>query len=361
MLVQIQLLFSFWLMKFFIQTKQCSFLISHSIANGLKTKKINFKTNKRKKNQLFFLENSEKCLFTVVPTNSPTHFYVLISNKRYRTNKQFYKFLTERNEKAGNLDKFYTKPKISKYCVDILTSNILIQKQDLVIEPSAGNGSFINPLSAIQCEKIFLDIAPEDKQIKQVNFMKWKPTKMNGKIHVIGNPPFGRQSSLCHKFIKHASEFADSISFILPISFKKEFNILKIPKQFHLIKEVILPKNAFIKNNLTFELQTIFQIWQKMDEPRALPKKITPVNFAFVKKSQACLCVCRSGNAGYATTSVQDKKESHYYFIKILNGKSAEEIVNAVNKTSMIERNFNIGAPTINRQELTYYLNKLLD
>ena len=41
-------------------------------------------------------------------------------------------------------------------------------------------------------------------------------------IHIIGNPPFGRQSSLAIKFIKKSCEFCDTLSFILPKSFKKE-------------------------------------------------------------------------------------------------------------------------------------------
>jgi len=85
-----------------------------------------------------------------------------------------------------------------------------------------------------------------------------------------------------------------------------------------------------------------------------------PENFAFVEKSEASLCVCRSGNAGHATTLLKGKKKSHYYFIKLLTGKDVQEFVNTINKTSIVERDFNIGPPTINKQELTYYLNKLL-
>jgi hypothetical protein len=40
------------------------------------------------------------------------------------------------------------------------------------VEPSAGNGSFIKTLKKIKCNKIFLDIAPENKQIKQANFLE---------------------------------------------------------------------------------------------------------------------------------------------------------------------------------------------
>jgi hypothetical protein len=43
------------------------------------------------------------------------------------------------NEKNKNLDKFYTKPKVVKYCVNIFTANFPIQKQDSIIEPDAGD------------------------------------------------------------------------------------------------------------------------------------------------------------------------------------------------------------------------------
>jgi hypothetical protein len=41
-------------------------------------------------------------------------------------------------------------------------------------------------------------------------------------IHIIGNPPFGRQSSTAIKFIKKSCLFCNSLSFILPKSFKKD-------------------------------------------------------------------------------------------------------------------------------------------
>ena len=51
---------------------------------------------------------------------------------------------------------------------------------------------------------------------------KLKNNLNSRKIHVIGNPPFGRQSSLAIKFIKKSCSFSDTISFILPKSFKKD-------------------------------------------------------------------------------------------------------------------------------------------
>ena len=181
----------------------------------------------------------------MVPIKSSTHRYIEIGeSNKIRVNKLFYDFLVscskQRNVKKTqntkttslSLDKFYTKPEISDFCVNVFGSNIKVEKQDLIVEPSAGGGSFIKKLKELKCNTIFLDVAPEDKQIKQANFLDWRPPKIKGKIHVIGNPPFGRQSSKCHKFIEHAAGFADTISFILPISFKKIIISQKFPRTY---------------------------------------------------------------------------------------------------------------------------------
>ena len=67
------------------------------------------------------------------------------------------------------------------------------------------------------------DIAPEKEYIEKQDYLELDISKMTSTTyHVIGNPPFGRQSSLAKKFIKKTCKYASSISFILPKSFKKE-------------------------------------------------------------------------------------------------------------------------------------------
>ena len=124
------------------------------------------------------------------------------------------------------MDKFYTRKKIVKKILKYVKKNIDIDYElDLIIEPSAGNGSFIKGIKKMSKHYILLDIIPENEKIKQCDFLEWfindKKRKKYRKIHVVGNPPFGKQSSLAKKFIKHATLFCDSISFILPRSFKK--------------------------------------------------------------------------------------------------------------------------------------------
>ena len=60
--------------------------------------------------------------------------------------------------KRNTIDKYYTKIAVAKQCVDIVTQNINILENDIIIEPSAGNGSFIKAIKEIKCDNNFYDI-----------------------------------------------------------------------------------------------------------------------------------------------------------------------------------------------------------
>lgn len=86
------------------------------------------------------------------------------------------------------------------------------------------------------------------------------------------------------KFIKHAATFADSISFILPRSFKKDSLKNKIPLNFHLLYQVNLPKNIFFVGNKLSKVPCVFQICEKKDFKRKKMLQLKSENFVFVKK-----------------------------------------------------------------------------
>ena len=138
------------------------------------------------------------------------------------------------------IDQFYTNTDVSSKCIEYLYDTLEIGINDLFIEPSAGDGSFSDYFIENKIKIDTYDIEPKKDYIKKVNFLELDTNKYKSyghKIHSIGNPPFGRQSSLAKKFIKKCSEFSDSISFILPKSFRKESYQLAFPLNFHLIKE----------------------------------------------------------------------------------------------------------------------------
>ena len=116
-------------------------------------------------------------------------------------------------------DQYYTKPDTAKKCLELLGSDL--SKFEHIIEPSAGRGDFYNLLPVDK--RIGLDIAPKADGIIAVDFFNFDIRK-RGPVLTIGNPPFGRQSSMAKKFIKHICECdkTKSFGFILPKSFKKE-------------------------------------------------------------------------------------------------------------------------------------------
>ena len=158
-------------------------------------------------------------------------------------------------------DKFYTVSSTVEICINLLKKNIKIEKNDLILEPSAGNGAFINEIKKLTKNFRFYDILPENQEIIKQDFLKFNE-KFNQKVHILGNPPFGRQSTLAKKFIKKSCEIADTISFILPKSFKKESFKKTFPLNYWLKAEIDLPDNSFLFGGNPHSVKCIFQIWE---------------------------------------------------------------------------------------------------
>ena len=261
------------------------------------------------------------------------------------------------------IDKYYTKPDIAISCLDRVKKQISIEKDDVLIEPSAGNGAFIKGIKEMTNNAYFFDIEPEHDEIKKQDFLKYEPSNFgddNKKIHIIGNPPFGRQSSLAIKFIKHSCRFCDSVSFILPKSFKKNSLKKSFPLNFHLILEEDLPKNSFLVDGVEHDVPCVFQIWVKKDFNRILDEKLEPLNFIFVKKTESPdISFRRVGvNAGAIDTNIAEKSVQSHYFIKFTN----REISDNIKKLSTISFDFDntVGPKSISKQELIGKFNPLL-
>jgi predicted RNA methylase len=149
-------------------------------------------------------------------------------NNDYYINKIINKIMADIiTQKKGlnrnTIDKYYTKPSVVKQCIKLVKKYINISNNDLIIEPSAGNGSFIDGIKNISSNYKFYDLEPEHNEVSKQDFLEFDYKELQpqfSNIHIIGNPPFGRQSSMAIKFIKKCCSFSNSISFILPKSFK---------------------------------------------------------------------------------------------------------------------------------------------
>ena len=159
-------------------------------------------------------------------------------------------------------DKFYTHPSISERCLATLGSRYNWSDWGLVIEPSAGNGSF---LTRIPTEKrIGLDISPSHDTIVQQDFFTYTPPSDSGKILVVGSPPFGNVHSLAVDFFNYASKWTSVIAFIVPMTFRLRGFQMKLNPYFHLVydEEIPVTKTTFDPPMLG---KCCFQIWEKKD------------------------------------------------------------------------------------------------
>jgi hypothetical protein len=171
------------------------------------------------------------------------------------------------------LDKFYTIQSYSKKCIDKVFELYDKFSFDLIIEPSAGNGSFFNQID--YDNKIGIDIEPENKNVIKMDFFNYIPPLNMNKILVIGNPPFGKISSKAIKFFNYSAKWAKVIAFIIPRTFRKPSIQNKLDKMFHLIydEDVSTTPCCFIPKMM---VKCCFQIWEKKEIERSfinLPTK----------------------------------------------------------------------------------------
>lgn len=253
------------------------------------------------------------------------------------------------------IDKYYTKSDVVDTCIQLINKNLKINSEDLIIEPSAGNGAFIDGIKTLGGEYKFYDLEPEHTEIIKQDYLEFNYITDNKykNIHLIGNPPFGRQSSLAIKFIKKSCEYCDSISFILPKSFKKDSMKNRFHLKFHLILEFDIPKNAFLVDNKEHDVPCVFQIWEKRKESRTVIEKLIPNKYSFVKKDEEPdIAFRRVGvNAGNIDKNIDDKSIQSHYFIKF-EDLLTDELYEKFSKLNFSCSSNTVGPKSISKQEL---------
>lgn len=179
-----------------------------------------------------------------------------------------------------SLDQFYTLDPIAEKCYNILLQYIKVSDYDYILEPSAGTGSFYKLLP--EYKRVGLDIDPKHKDIKKQDYFEFEPEEKKSYI-VIGNPPFGRVSSLAVKFFNKSAEFCDVIAFIIPRTFKRVSIQNNLNLNFHIIYNEDLPlKPCCFSPKMS--AKCCFQIWIRKEEERKLVKyEKTHKDFKFLK------------------------------------------------------------------------------
>jgi len=264
--------------------------------------------------------------------------------------------------KREGKEKYYTSHAVVKKL--LVSYNKIIERNDtdLWIEPSAGNGSFTSYLG--DRNLIAYDIAPEADNIIKHDFFDLNLDIWSIPLHFIGNPPFGRQSSIAIQFIKRitACEKTKSLAFILPKSFKKDSMKRYFPLKFHLEHEEDVDKDGFTMDGTNIDVPCVFQIWIKKDYERKKPVKLEPKGYKFTKKLQGRYALRRVGvRAGLILDMflhpLSEISEQSHYFIKLDEGD--EKFIGKYKETINFEHNNTVGPKSISKQEFIQVLNQL--
>lgn len=254
------------------------------------------------------------------------------------------------------MDQFYTNEDIAIKYYNIFLTFININNYDIILEPSAGEGSFFKLLPIEK--RLGFDIDPKYNGIIQKDFFEFNHDNSK-KYIIIGNPPFGRISSTAIKFFKKASEFADVIAFIVPRTFKRVSVQNKLDEYFHLIYNDDLPLNPCCFTP-KMSAKCCFQIWEKKNYKRELvnydkiindfeflkygkldenDQPTPPQNADFVMKAYGCNC--------------GDIKEDN---LNLLRPKSWHWIKSNIDKTELIKRfktlDFSISKDTVRQDSI---------
>ncbi len=149
---------------------------------------------------------------------------------------------------SNNLDKFYTNPDIVDLCLQELSEHCILDMFTAIIEPSAGCGNFLDKLP--KRNTIALDIEPDRNDIVKQDFLTYNLPEYYdhddvGGVLVIGNPPFGKNSSLAVKFFNHAAEIngVNVIAFIVPRTFRKISIQNRLNLNFKILSDFDIPMN----------------------------------------------------------------------------------------------------------------------
>ncbi len=242
---------------------------------------------------------------------------------------------------GGNIkihnDKYYTPVDLAEYVLNKTKEIIGDDNITEYLEPSAGNGVFLNFLDK---PYIAYDIEPEDERVIKQDFLSLGLNYKPGRC-VIGNPPYGRGNSLSMAFYKKSVKISDYIIFILPISQLNnniqlyDFNLLysedlneKIYSNIKLhccLNIYKRPKNGELNHKPNNKLKDI----ELKEYRRSSSKDIDFKNF------DIGICSYGSGIIGKIPIRVgQYVKET---YIKVLNENLKEQIIEVMKNTNWEE------------------------
>lgn len=250
------------------------------------------------------------------------------------------------------LDQFYTNKDIALQCYELLKG--LLKEHNIKpstwLEPSAGAGAFF---SIIKEEKLGIDIDPKIENVIKSDFLEYD--LQNEEYITIGNPPFGKNSSLAIKFFNKCALASQVVAFIVPKTFKKDSVQNKLDKNMHLVFEWDVPVNSFNIKKEVVDVPCVFQVWVKKPELREKHEKaIVSVDFTFTDRHSADFAFQRVGAKAGAIKDPKvfaDIADASHIFI----AAAQPEVAKILKVIDWSDVKFNTaGNPSISKTELIH-------
>lgn len=234
-----------------------------------------------------------------------------------------------KSDDVYKLDQFFTKENLAIECIEAVNKIFKLDDFDLIIEPSAGKGSFSNNLPVQNSVAIEIDkqLCNDNKQYKCLSFFDYKCPPNYKNVLVIGNPPFGTQNSLSVDFFNHAAEFANVIAFIIPRTWNKKSIHNRLDSKFILVNSFDVPEDCFFGDKKT-SVKCCFQIWAKTEKDRPKDKKILKhADWEFLQytkdekdiyppKESDFVILAYGSKSGQVSTDVKKWRPKSVHFIK---------------------------------------------
>lgn len=327
--------------------------------------------------------------------------------KRQRQDGEEPKVNVRANDKkiARQLDQFFTTPQVALECIvhlhSLFNSSGLSDHFNIILEPSFGQGAFlraldnnIDPRPESNVEIMYCDVDAVEEEFRldflsNAVFEKWphlKSAKTEQSVLTIGNPPFGKMSSLAVAFFNRAATFSNCIAFIVPRTFSKASVQNKLTNNMFLISETVLQTNSFIFAGNPYDVPCVFQVWMRasfardhllnvddcihdvrqLETRRKKIGEMTTADFVFVRRDaipKPDIAIRRVGvNAGRIfETKVGECSEQSHYFIRVTIPDKREAVIAKLKSLDLehCEVKFQTaGNPSISKSELcALYLN----
>jgi hypothetical protein len=168
-------------------------------------------------------------------------------------------------------DKYYASPTLVNYVVNKALDTIGKENLTEIIEPSAGDGAFMEKLDSLNIPVEYYDKYPEHSRIQEKPFEELNLPYKKGRLF-LGGPPYGTGSKLFLMFLRQAAKMGDYIAFISPPNFHE---INPYPQFLELLHTEQLPYQKFLgskeRGEKDINMRSSFNIY-KVDHNRKVEK-----------------------------------------------------------------------------------------